>query len=179
MSQSGSNQLTIPVKDDDYTQGPNDAPVTMAEYGDYECSFCGEAYGVVKDAQQQLGDRLRFVFRNFPVTTSHPYAEQSAEAAEAAGVQGKFWQMHDFLYEHQDALGDTGLRHAAEQIGLDMDRFDQDLAEHRFADRVRDDFMSGVRSGVNGTPSFFINGTRFDESWASGNLLRALENAAG
>lgn len=171
--------LTLPVSDRDHAQGPDDAPVTLVEYGDYECPYCGQAYLIVQQAQQQLGDRLRFVFRNFPLTSSHPYAEGAAEAAEAAGAQGQFWPMHDLLYENQDALDMPDLERYASQLGLDLDRFNADLRDHRYAERVREDFMSGVRSGVNGTPTFFINGDRYDGSWDVGSLIPALEDAAG
>src|SRR6478672_137977 len=150
-------ELTPPVSERDNTVGPDDAPVTLVEYGDYECPYCGMAYPIVKKAQRELGGQLRFVFRNFPLAEAHPHARVAAEAAEAAAAQGKFWEMHDTLYEHQDHLDDASLRRYAEQIGLDMDRFDDDLREHRFRQRVRDDFMGGVRSGVNGTPTFFID----------------------
>jgi protein-disulfide isomerase len=125
-----------------------------------------------------MGERLRFVFRNFPITTSHPHAEQAAEAAEAAGSQGKFWEMHDLLYENQKRLGDQDLRAYAEKLGLDVEKFDKELAEHVHAPRVREDFMSGVRSGVNGTPSFYIDGVRHDDSYDLETLLAALERAA-
>jgi len=171
-------QLTVPVGPQDHSQGPADAPVTLVEYGDFECPYCGRAYPIVKAIQQRLGDRLRFVFRHFPITTSHPHALRAAEAAETAAAQGQFWAMHDLLYEHQATLDDAHLRRFAEQLGLDMERFDSDMAEHRYEERVREDFLSGVRSGVNGTPTFFINGVRYDASWEEGPLTRALEQAA-
>jgi protein-disulfide isomerase len=149
----------------------------LLEYGDYQCPFCGAAYPIVKEVQAQLGDRLRFVFRNFPITTSHPRAEQAAEAAEAAGAQGKFWEMHDTLYENQERLGDEDLHGYAEQLGLDVGRFDADLAGHVHAARVREDFMSGVRSGVNGTPTFYVNGIRYDGGYDLESLLATLEAA--
>jgi protein-disulfide isomerase len=121
---------------------------------------------------------LRFVFRNFPITTSHPHAEQAAEAAEAAGAQGKFWEMHDLLYEHQARLGDDDLRSYAEALALDVQVFDQELAGHVHAARVHEDFMSGVRSGVNGTPTFYVNGARYDDSYKLESFLPALERAA-
>jgi protein-disulfide isomerase len=171
--------LTVPVAEDrDHIQGPADAPVTLVEYGDFECPYCGGAYPIIKEVQARMGDRLRFVFRNFPITTSHPHAEQAAEAAEAAAGQDRFWQMHDLLFENQRRLRDEDLRAYAEQAGLDVERFDQELAEHVHAARVREDFMSGVRSGVNGTPTFFINGVRHDGSYEVEALLAALERAA-
>jgi protein-disulfide isomerase len=172
-------ELTLPVDvDRDHIQGPADAGVTLVEYGDYECPYCGAAYPIVKDVQARMGDKLRFAFRNFPITTSHPHAEQAAEAAEASGSQGKFWEMHDTLYENQRQLGDADLHAYAERLGLDLESFDRDLAGHVHAARVREDFMSGVRSGVNGTPTFYINGTRHDDSYDLETLLAALQQPA-
>ena len=171
--------LTMPVNDDrDHIQGPPLAAVTLVEYGDYECPYCGAAYPIVKEVQARMGERLRFVFRNFPITTSHPHAEQAAEAAEAAAGQGRFWQMHDLLYENQRRLRGQDLRAYAEKLGLDLEPFDKELAEHVHAARVREDFMSGVRSGVNGTPTFYVNGARHDDSYDIETLLAALERAA-
>lgn len=172
-------ELVLPVSDErDHIQGPAAAPVTLLEYGDYECPYCGAAYPIVKQVQAQLGDQLRFVFRNFPITTSHPHAEQAAEAAEAAAAQDRFWEMHDHLYEHQRRLGEADLRGYARELGLDVDRFSDDLAQHVHAARVREDFMSGVRSGVNGTPTFYINGVRHDDSYELETLLAAIEDAS-
>jgi protein-disulfide isomerase len=171
--------LTVPVTEDrDHIQGPADAAVTLVEYGDYECPYCGAAYPVIKEVQARMGERLRFAFRNFPIPTSHPHAEQAAEAAEAAANQGRFWEMHDLLYENQQRLGDQDLRGYAETLGLAVERFDKELAEHVHAARVQEDFMSGVRSGVNGTPTFYINGARHDDSYDIETLLAALERAA-
>jgi protein-disulfide isomerase len=171
--------LTMPVSEDrDHIQGPTEAAVTLVEYGDYECPYCGAAYPIIKEVQSRMGERLRFVFRNFPITTSHPHAEQAAETAEAAATQGKFWQMHDLLYENQKRLRDPDLRGYAERLALDVERFDKELAEHVHAARVREDFMSGVRSGVNGTPTFYINGARHDDSYDFETMLAALERAA-
>jgi protein-disulfide isomerase len=171
--------LTVPVTEDrDHIQGPADAAVTLVEYGDYECPYCGAAYPIIKEVQARMGERLRFVFRNFPISTSHPHAEQAAEAAEAAAGQGRFWPMHDLLYENQGRLRDQDLRAYAEQLGLDVQPFDKELAEHVHAARVHGDFMSGVRSGVNGTPTFYINGARHDDSYDIETLLGALERAA-
>jgi protein-disulfide isomerase len=171
--------LTIPVDEGrDHVQGRPDAPVTLVEYGDYECPYCGAAYPIVKQVQERMGERLRFVFRNFPISTSHPHAEQAAEAAEAAGAQRRFWEMHDLLYENQDRLEEADLRGYAERLGLDVEAFDRGLAEHVHAARVREDFMSGVRSGVNGTPSFYINGAKHNDSYDLKTLLAALEQAA-
>jgi len=170
------SSLTVPVSEQrDHVQGSADAPATLVEYGDYECPYCGASYPIVKEVQAAMGDRLRFVFRNFPISTSHPHAEQAAEAAEAAAAQGRFWEMHDLLYEHQSRLEDQDLRGYAEGLGLDVERFDRELADHVHAARVRDDFMSGVRSGVNGTPTFYVNGVRHDDSSDRDTLLAALQ----
>jgi protein-disulfide isomerase len=171
--------LTMPVSEDrDHIQGPTEAAVTLVEYGDYECPYCGAAYPIIKEVQSRMGERLRFVFRNFPITTSHPHAEQAAETAEAAATQGRFWQMHDLLYENQRRLRVPDLRDYAERLALDVERFDRELTEHAHAARVREDFMSGVRSGVNGTPTFYINGARHDDSYDIDTMLAALERAA-
>ncbi len=171
--------LSMPVTEGrDHIQGPTESTVTLVEYGDYECPYCGAAYPIIKEVQSRMGERLRFVFRNFPITTSHPHAEQAAETAEAAASQGRFWQMHDLLYENQRRLRDPDLRDYAERLVLDVERFDRELAEHVHAARVREDFMSGVRSGVNGTPTFYINGARHDDSYDVETMLAALERAA-
>jgi protein-disulfide isomerase len=162
------SQLAPSVRDSDHTVGPADAPVTLVQYGDYECPYCGAAYPILKTLLQQFGDRLRFVFRNFPLSESHPHAEHSAEAAEAvAGLGGNapFWAMHDMLYEHQSALEDEDLAGYANDVGVDGAAVERALDTHSYRSRVREDFKSGVLSGVNGTPTFFINGTRFDGNW--------------
>jgi protein-disulfide isomerase len=171
-------RLAVPVNDKDHAQGPADAPVTLLEYGDYECPYCGQAYPVVKEIQQHMGNRLRFVFRNFPLNTIHEHAGVAAQAAEAAGAQGKFWEMHDILYEHQQELADRDLRHYAINIGLEIYRFDADVSSERFARKVRDDFRGGLRSGVNGTPTFFINGNRYNGAKELEPMLTAIEQAA-
>jgi protein-disulfide isomerase len=178
MAAADSPHLTPPVGERDHVQGPADAPVTLVEYGDFECPYCGEAYPIVKALQQRLGERLRFVFRNFPLTNAHPHAARAAEAAEAAAAQGRYWEMHDRLYEHQRALDDAHLERYASDVGLDVARFDREMTEGRYRGRVREDFLSGVRSGVNGTPTFFINGLRHDDSYAPEVLFAAIERAA-
>ena len=171
--------LTLPVAEDrDHVQGAPGAAVTLVEYGDYECPYCGAAYPIVKQLQAERGDALRFVFRNFPITTAHPHAEQAAEAAEAAAAQGRFWEMHDLLYENQQRLDAEDLLAYADRLGLDAERFKRELAEHAHAARVHEDFMSGVRSGVNGTPTFYINGVRHDDSYDFDTMLNALQRTA-
>lgn len=167
-------QLTLPVTDRDHAQGSAQAVLTLVEYGDYECPYCGRAYPIVKEVQRRLGPSLRFVFRNFPLAEMHPHAQHAAEAAEAAAAQERFWEMHDALFEHQRSLEDRHLLQYAQTIGLDQDRFQQDLTSHTYAGRVREDFQSGVRSGVNGTPTFFINGVRHDAAWDIETLTDAL-----
>lgn len=172
-------RLAVPVSEDrDHIRGPRTAPVTLVEYGDYECPFCGQAYYVVKEIERRAGNLIRFVFRNFPLTTVHPHAERAAEAAEAAGAQGRFWEMHDCLYENQQAIEDEDLLRYAALVGLDIPRFVRDMREGRYLNRIREDFLSGARSGVNGTPTFFINGLRHDGSWDLISLLAAIEDAA-
>lgn len=151
--------------------------MTLVEYGDYECPHCGRAYPIVKQVRQRMGARVRFVFRNFPLRESHPHAQHAAEAAEAAGAQGKFWDMHDRLFERQFALDDESLIEYAGDLTLDVPRFRRELTGRVYEPRVREDFRSGVTSGVNGTPTFFINGARHDGSWEVAPLLAALQRA--
>src|SRR5271165_3448730 len=125
-----SATLAPPVSARDHTEGPANAPLTLVEYGDYECPYCGAAYPILKEVQARLGDALRFVFRNFPLAEMHPHALLAAEAAEAAGGQGHFWPMHDTLFEHQNALGLAQLRGYAKKLRLDLSRFSQDLETH-------------------------------------------------
>jgi protein-disulfide isomerase len=178
MADDGLARLTLPVGSRDHAQGPADAPVTLVEYGDYECPHCGRAYPIVKEVQRRLGSTLRFVFRNFPLSESHPHAAHAAEAAEGAAAHRRFWEMHDMLFEHQHALDDKHLVGYAAALGLDVAAFERELRAHHYKSRVREDFMSGVRSGVNGTPTFFVNGLRFDDSWDADTLTEALASAA-
>jgi NhaA family Na+:H+ antiporter len=170
--------LTLPVGDRDHRQGPTDAPITLVEYGDYQCPYCRSVYHVVKELQEVLGDRLQYVYRHLPLTTVHPHAQLAAEAAEAAAAQGKFWQMHAALFEH-DQLDQANLNQYATDIGLDLNQFRRDLAEHRYAGKVDEDFRSGIRSGVNGTPTFFVNGERYDGAWDLESLREAVEKPLG
>ena len=168
-------RLLVPVEESDHSLGPETALVTLVEYGDYQCPACGEAYPIVKELLDRLGSRVRFVFRNFPLATVHPHAEGAAAAAEAAGAQGQFWAMHDVLFENQEALGGEALVGYASALGLDESRFVGELTEHVHAARVREDFVGGVRSGVNGTPTFFINEGRHDGPFGLESLLEAVE----
>ena len=170
--------LTAPVGANDRVQGDQDTAVTLVEYGDYECPACGEAYAVIKRAQERMGNKMRLVFRNFPLSDMHPHAARAAGAAEAAGAQGQFWPMHDLLYQNQGALEDDDLAGYARQLGLDERKFAAEMSAEKFAEKIQADFESGVESGVNGTPCFFINGARFDADWQSRDLLQSLQNAA-
>ena len=172
-------ELTLPVGERDHAQGPPSAAVTLVEYGDYECPHCGAAYPVVKKLQKKLGNKLRFVFRNFPLSSMHPHAEHAAEAAEAAAAQNKFWEMHDWIFEHQDTIEDQDLLGAGNTVGLDGAQFLKDMQSQAFLPRVKEDFQSGVRSGVNGTPTFFINGIRHDRAPSYDDLWDALQSAIG
>jgi protein-disulfide isomerase len=165
-------RLVLPVSERDHIRGPANAPVTLVEYGDYECPYCGLANPIVDEIRRELGDGLRFVFRNFPLSEVHPHAEHAAEIAEAAATHHKFWEMHDMLYGHQNALDDQHLAQYATLLGVQ-----RALAQHAYSERVREDFMSGVRSGVNGTPTFFINGVRHDGSYEREILLAAIAGA--
>ena len=171
-------KLSPPVSERDHATGPDSAPVTLVEYGDYECPHCGHAHPIVKNVQRKLGKRLRFVFRNFPLAEAHAHARHAAEAAEAAAEQGKFWEMHYALFEDQLALEDEQLVATARRLGLDADRVAEALESGTYTHRVRDDFRSGVRSGVNGTPTFFVNGRRYDGPWSDERtFISALETA--
>jgi protein-disulfide isomerase len=169
--------LKQPVTAEDHIEGPDSAEVTLVEYGDYECPYCGQAFPIVKRVQKQFGKSLRFVFRNFPLSQMHPQAEAAAEVAEFAGQQGKFWQMHDKLYENQARLGEALYLSLGEQLGLSGAAMRQALAEGTLKARVRADFTGGVRSGVNGTPTFFINGHRHDGSFEFESLVSAIQQA--
>jgi protein-disulfide isomerase len=172
-----SAKLRVPVTDDDHLLGPADAPVTLLEYGDYECPHCGRAHPIVAAVLRRLGSQVRFAYRHFPLTQIHPHAQHAAEMAEAAAEQGQFWAMHDLLFENQEALDDEDLLEYAAELGIDPEWAASALAGQHYTDEVQRDFMSGVRSGVNGTPTFFINGVRHDGAWDEASLLDALQQA--
>jgi len=169
-------KLVVPVDPSrDHIQGDVRTILTLVEYGDYQCPFCGAAYPEVKKVQKELGSKLRFVFRNFPLTNVHEFAMVAAETAEAAGAQGKFWEMHDFLYEHQRTLGDHSVAPAhAKELGLDTQKFEREISQHVYQKRIKDDFMGGVRSGVNGTPTFYVNGVRHDGPAEAEAIVKSL-----
>ena len=164
--------------DRDHIRGPIEAPITLLEYGDYQCPFCGLAYPVVEELRATLGDEMCFAFRHFPLTTVHPYAWGAAEAAEAAGGQQHFWPMHDLLFRDQGHLAPADLVSRALILKLDTDQFQRDLRNGVYTSRVQADFLSGVRSGVPGTPTFFINGVRYQGAVDYPSLLAAAEVSA-
>lgn len=172
-----SERLTLPVGERDHIQGSMDAPVVLVEYANYQCTSCGQASVIVKEIQRQLGEQLCFVFRNFPLTQMHAHAQYAAEAAEVAAAQGKFWEMHDTLFAHQQALDDGNLVEYAVGLDLDISRFLRDMSAHVYANRVQEDFNSGVYSGVKGTPTFFINNVRHKNPWDRETLLAAIAKA--
>ena len=170
--------LKIPVGSQDHIQGNAEAALTLVEYGDYECPHCGAAYPLVKELQAYFGKRLRFVYRNFPLSNIHPHAQSAAEVAEFAASKGHFWEMHDLLFENQDRLGHALYAELARELALDSAELENALAAQSFTNRVRADFTGGVRSGVNGTPTFFINGQRYDGPMNDVSMVKAIESAA-
>lgn len=169
-------RLHVSVSADDHAEGPADAPVTLVEYGDYECPYCGEAYPILKAVQEAMGSQLRFVFRNFPLAEMHPHAVRAAEFAEAAAEISKFWPAHDLLYEHQEALTNRDLVRYGDELGLDAAAL-QEAFTGKFDDRIQKDFSGGIRSGVNGTPTLFINGIRYDGERDVESIVQALRDA--
>jgi len=167
--------LKVPVNASDHVLGDADAPVTLVEYGDYQCPHCATAHPVVAQVRQHFGKQLLFVYRHFPLTEIHPMAMSAAETAEFAGARGRFWQMHDGLFENQDRLGLPLYVALAEALGLPAAGLQAALASGEEVRKIQADFMGGVRSGVNGTPAFFINGQRHDGSYDFPYLVRAIE----
>lgn len=164
--------LSEPVSNSDHIQGSKNAPNTLLEYGDFQCAYCGQAYFAVKALQQQMGNDLRFAFRNFPLE-QHEYAMQAAEAVEAAGSQGKYWGMFDLLFDNQDALDMESLLGYAKQIGLAIDQFRGDLDSHKFLGEIEKDKESGAQSNVEATPTYFVNGEEFEGMPDEQGLLAA------
>ena len=164
------------IAGDDWIRGRADAPVTILEYGDFECPYCAMARPVLEGLVNEYSEDIRLVYRHFPITTTHPHARIAAESAEAAGAQGKFWEMHDMLFTHQDRLEFEDLRRYAQAVGLDLRRFDQEMQNRVYEDEVRRDYRRGIQDGVNGTPSIFINGLRYDGPRDYGSILAAIES---
>jgi protein-disulfide isomerase len=170
--------LTPPVSERDHAVGPADARVTLVEYGDFECPHCGALHPIVQAARKAFGGNLRFVFRHFPLRSSHPHALAAAKAAEAAAAQGRFWEMHDRLYQRQTELTDADLERHARELGFDVERFRASLAERAHEARIREDLASAAASGAQGTPSIFINGDRYDGPVERDAVFAALARAA-
>jgi len=171
--------LRFPVTENDHIRGNAAAAIEVVEYGDYQCPHCGRAHPMVKELQQCLGDKIKFVFRNFPLKKIHPQAREAAIATEAAALQGKYWEMHDLVFEHQRRLHNSALMEYAAQLDLDLAQFSQDIADPKLDELVEDHFIGGMRSGVNATPTFFINGEKFEQSWEDKGLLAFIKEKYG
>ncbi|HEY1499599.1 MAG TPA: DsbA family protein [Acidobacteriaceae bacterium] len=170
-------QLKIPVGPEDHVHGDQNAACTLVEYGDYECPHCAAVYPIVQRLEKHFGSRLRFVYRNFPLSQMHSHAESAAETAEFAAGKGKFWEMHDLLFENQAQLGSGLYAKLADDLGLDPKLLQEALRAKTYQGHVRSDFTGGVRSGVNGTPTFFIDGERYDDSFDYPTLIAAIDAA--
>ncbi len=173
--QDGDLVQQTQITEADWVLGRRDAPITLLEYGDFECPYCRAARPILEGLTRQHPEEIRLVFRHFPISTIHPHAILAAEAAEAAGAQGKFWEMHDMLFKHQEHLELEALHRYAEEIGLDMARFDQEMQVGRYESKVKADFRKGIRDGANGTPTIFINGLRYDGPRESDAVLEAID----
>jgi protein-disulfide isomerase len=169
--------LTESIGADDHALGPSHAPAQLVEYGDYECPFCARAHYELSEVLRTVGTDVRYAFRQFPLTQLHSHALLAAQAAEAAGAQGRFWPMHSMLFENQDALEPEALLSYAATLGLDAHHFAQDLRTGTYLPMVQHDFHSGVRSGVSGTPAFFVNGRRHERGWHADSLIAAIREA--
>jgi len=168
--------MALHINGKDHVLGPADAPVELIEYADYQCPYCQEAYYVLKKIQQEMGDNLKFVFRNFPLTELHPDALHAAIAAEAAASQNKFWDMHDILFENQEYLDDSYLIQYAKIIQLNVNQFEKDFGKDQYLEKIRMDSESGVQNGVEGTPAFFVNGRKYDGNWMEPGFLDYLKS---
>jgi protein-disulfide isomerase len=177
-SKSDESLLAEPVSERDHAVGPADAPITIVEYGDYECPSCLNALPIIKEVRQALGSRLRFVFRHFPQSSIHPNASAAAQAAEAAGDQGKFWEMHEALFKNQQKLGEIDFSHLALKLGLEIYKFETTRTAERHRQRVRTDYESGLRSGVKKTPTLFINGRKYEGAVDAGAIVAAASSGS-
>lgn len=167
------------VTKNDHVQGSQTAPVVMIEYGDYQCPYCGAAHPMIKKLQEHFGDKLTFVFRNFPLVQAHPQALSAALAAEAAGLQGKFWEMHDMIYDNRTRLDEKSLQSYARKLQLDLPQFQKDMKNPELIDRIRKDLQSGESSGVEGTPSFYINGHQYRDAYDYGEMKNYIDGLLG
>ena|SRR2546423_7611357 len=168
-------KLVPPVNEHDHILGLKNAAITLVEYGDYQCPHCGAAHPVIKEIQKNFSRKLRFVFRHFPLSNVHELALPAAIAAEAAGRQHRFWEMHNMIFDHQPELSEFAFSEFAQELGLNMPAFRMDLQDHAIVEKVESDFESGVRSGVNGTPSFFINGSKYNGGYDYASLASSIE----
>ncbi|GAB3812481.1 DsbA family protein [Micromonospora zhanjiangensis] len=173
------SRLRVPVDETDHVRGDPAAPVTLVEYADFQCPHGAAAYRNLLEVLRQRDGTVRLVFRHFPVVNVHPYAEMAAETAEAAGTRERFWPMHDWLYEHQEQLDPVHLSLGVQQLGLAAEEVSDEVNAHTHLDRVRADFVGGIRSGVHGAPTFFVNGVRHESGYALPDLLAAVDSAAG
>jgi protein-disulfide isomerase len=170
-----TTQLNNPVNQREHILGIKTAPLQLLEYGDYQCPSCGESYTVVKEIISELPGKVVFIFRNFPLTDIHPDAFNAALAAEAAGLQNHFWEMYDLLFQNQENLEDDDLFRYASQLNLDTSRFEQDMQSQVLSSKIETDIEGGLRNGVNGTPTFYVNGEKYDEDWEDGRLMQYLK----
>lgn len=168
--------MAISVNSEDHVQGRTDARIVLVEYGDFQCPYCKKAYYIVKKIQEELGADLKYVFRNFPLSDLHPDAYHAAVAAETAAAQNKFWDMHDILFENQEYLDDTYLMQYAKIVGLDIDKFEKDFGNDRIVTKVENDYDSGEENGVEGTPTFFVNGKLFEGDWRGTEFIEYLKS---
>lgn len=167
--------LLLPIQPEDHVEGASHAQYTLVEYGDYECPACGSLFATVRQLREEISDDIRLVFRHYPLSGIHPRAQQAAEAAEAAGAQGRFWEMHNLLFEHQDALASKNLYSYSDRLGLDSTRFRRELKSRAYEERVREDFRRGVMNGVHTTPGLFINGIRHSGGLDFNSILSTLK----
>jgi protein-disulfide isomerase len=178
LSDSELVTLKNPVTENDHSVGPSDAPVTLLEYGNFGCVDCGIVYPQLKEVRKLLGNDLRFVYRHFPSVRTHPQAMRAAEAAESAGAQGRFWQMHDELFTHQNALDDHHLVRYAGRIGIKVEQFESDLAEGVFQKQIEEEYQRSLfDEHITGTPTFYLNSTRYDGAVSTESLLQAIKDA--
>jgi NhaA family Na+:H+ antiporter len=173
-------KLKLPVSENDHFMGSIDAPIQLVEYGDYQCPHCSSANIVVNDLLKRMGDQVNYIFRHFPLSKIHPEAQYAAEVAEAAGAQGKYWEMHELLFKNQKKFTDKDIFvDLAKELDLDIEKFQRDLDEKVHTQRIKEDFISGAKSGVNGTPTMFLNGIRYDGAWDIESLLEIIEKPLG
>lgn len=168
--------MNLQVNSKDHVQGSVNAPIELIEYADFQCSYCKKAYVIIKDLQAKFGNNMKFVFRHFPLTDLHPHALHAAIASEVAAADGKFWEMHNLLFENQKSLDDFYLLGFAKKIGLDTAKFEKEFEKDRYYQKVKDDYDSGKENDVEGTPAFFVNGDIFEGNWMTSEFVEHLES---